>query len=135
MAALYLSTTFRNAACDAIVDLLDLGTIKFYTGTLPTTVPSDLSGYTLLGVATFGSPAFGAAASGTAAANAITGDTAANATGTCGWARIEKTDGTDAFDCDVTATGGGGTITVNTTSFVEGATISVTSFSVTMPAS
>ena len=135
MGAVYLSATARNAAANGIVDLLDGGTIKFYNGTMPTDLPTDLSAFTLLGTCTFGTPAFGSASAGVAAANAITEDSAADAAGTCTWARIEKSDGTDIMDVDVTETGGGGTITVNTVSFLVGAAISVTSMTVTMPAS
>ena len=135
MSAVYLSTTFRNEICDAVAALLGSGTIKFYTGSLPTTVPSDLSGYTLLGTCTFSSTAFGAAVNGTATAEAIADDVSADATGVCGWARVEKSDGTDGFDCAVTTAGGGGAIIINSTSFVEGAAVSVTSFTITMPVS
>ena len=77
-----ISTPARNAACDAIVDLVDggagAGTLAIRTGSPPTN-PADADSGTLLGTLTFSDPAFGAASGGTATASAITSDTNADA--------------------------------------------------------
>ena len=87
-----LTNAVASAACDAIVDAIDggaaAGTIKIYTGTIPTDADTALGAQTLLATLTFSDPAFGAASNGVATASAITSDTSADATGTAAWARI-----------------------------------------------
>jgi hypothetical protein len=78
---------------------------------------------------TFGNPAFGAAVAGVAAANAITADSAADATGTATWFRALKSDGTAVLDGSVgTATSN---LILNTVSIVANAQVSVSSFTLT----
>jgi hypothetical protein len=138
MANVRVANTPLQAMGDAIVDLIDAGagagTIKIYTGTQPADGDAALGGNTLLGTLTFSDPAFGATStSGVATASAITDDSSADATGTATWARIQDSDAANVFDCDVTATGGGGTITLNSTSITSGGTISITAFTLTHP--
>lgn len=111
----------------------DAGIIRIYTGAKPATPETAASG-TLLAELTLNADAFGAAAAGTITANAITSDSAANATGTAGWFRVWKSDGTTPlWDGDVTATGGGGDMTLNTISIVANAQVSMTSCTYTVP--
>lgn len=136
MANLRVATAARQAQCDAVVDLIDAGdgagTIKIYTGTQPANANTAISDQTLLATLTFSATAFGAAdTSGVATANAITGDTSADATGTATWARIADGDGNTIFDCDVGTSGA--TINLNTTSIVQGAAVSISSFTITQP--
>ena len=49
------------------------------------------------------------------------------------WARVKDSTGATVFDCSVTATGGGGVITLNTTSIVSGSPVSITSGTLTVP--
>ena len=94
------STTSRNNATDAVVDLLDGAGSKLVFrvgGTLgsPGTAAATL---------TFSTPAFGASSSGTATAGAITSDT--NATGNASAvskASLETSGGTVHIYCDVAA--------------------------------
>lgn len=129
--ALKQSTSTRNAQADTIAASLNAGKIRIYGGARaanPQTAPAG----TLLAELTFGAVAFGAAANGVATANAITGDSSADATGTAAWARLLKSDGTTAvLDVDVTATGGGGEITFGSTSFIVGGPVSISSLSLT----
>lgn len=87
-----ISDAARNAACNAIVDLLDAGatiaTLTIYDGSQPASPDTALSGQTALAVLDFADPAFGDSASGTATANAIAADDNAVA-GTASWARAE----------------------------------------------
>ena len=132
-----ISTAARNAACNAVVDLLDggsgAGTIQIRTGSQPATANDAATG-TLLGTLTLSDPAFGNAATGVATASAITSDSSADATGTAGWFRALDSTGATVLDGSITATGGGGDLTLDSTSVVTGGTISVTSWTVTMPA-
>lgn len=130
-----LTNAVASAACDAIVDAIDggagAGTIKIYTGTIPTDADTAVGAQTLLATLTFSDPAFGAASNGVATASAITSDSSADATGTAAWARIATSAGTTVMDCTVGTSGDD--INFNTVSFVSGATVSITSLTVTQP--
>lgn len=138
-----LSTRISNACaramCDALVDKVDQGSgdgkWRIYDGSQPTDPDTAVGGQTLLAEANFGDPAFGAAADanpgGRATANAIDSDTSANATGTAAWFRVLDSDNVALWDGSV----GTGThdMVVNTTAFVAGAEVAITSWTVTMP--
>ena len=135
MANVRLANASNQAACDAVVDLIDggagAGTIQIRSGTQPADADDAATG-TLLATLTFSDPAFGAASTaGVATANAITQDSSADATGTATWARVLDSNSATIFDCDVNTTGA--TINLNTVSIVAGATVSITSFTVTHP--
>lgn len=120
--AITLETTARNAACDAVVDLLDGGTVEFQT-----------SGDAEVATLTLGTPAFGAAAVGVATANAITSDT--NATGGTITKAVFKTSGAAAvFTATVTVTSGGGDIELSSVVIGAGDTVALSSYTHTQPA-
>lgn len=137
MAIIHLAVATRNALADAVNTLMNGGsgaaTAKIYTGTIVATGDTAESG-TLLATVVFADPATGSASSGV-----ITGTDPASvnavASGTAGWFRVEDSAGANVFDGDVTATGGGGTMTLSTTSITSGSPVDITSFTVTMPAS
>lgn len=120
-----LSTAARNAACDAIVDLIDggagAGLLVFRT-----------SGDTEVATLTFSDPAFGAASTGVATASAITSDTSAT-----GGTTTKATFETSAATVILTATVGtsGSDINLSSTSIGAGDTVAVSSLTVTVPAS
>jgi len=118
-----LETVARNAAVDGVVDLLDSGDIRFET-----------SGDNEVATCDFGATAFGAAASGTATANAISDDSSATG-GTIEHASLRQSDTTKVMECTCTATGGGGDIELTSLVIGAGDTVSVTSLTVTQPAS
>ena len=141
MAVTKISNSIAKAMCDAAVDALDVsgpGLLRIYSGSAPANADDAASG-TLLAELTLNATAFGAAADlnpgARATANAITGDTSANATGTAGYFRLVRADGTFQIQGDVTATGGGGALELNTTSIVAGVQVDVTSLTFTMPES
>lgn len=133
--AIRLATAARNAAADAVVDLIDggagAGTLKIYTGSVaanPNTTPSG----TLLATVTFADPAFGAASTGVATAtnpDAVTG----SGDGTAGCFLVEDSTGANVFDGTVTATGGGGDLELSTTTISTGVSVDITSFTYTQP--
>lgn len=135
MANVRLATAANNAACDAVVDLIDggagAGTVNIYDGTQPANANTAVSTQNLLATLTFSDPAFGAASGGVATASAITSDTSADATGTATWARVLDSNAATIFDCDVGTSGA--TINLNTVSIVTGATVAITSFTMTHP--
>ena len=126
-----------SGALATITALLNSGKIKIYSGSQPAGGNSSLTG-TLLSTLTFGATAFGTpAASGaegsrvvTATANSITSDTSAAATGTAGYFVLEKSDGTTVIAMGSVATSGAD-LNLNTTSIVTGATVSITSLTIT----
>jgi hypothetical protein len=132
-----ISNAARSAAADGVVDLLDGGSgaghIEIRTGSQPASVATAASG-TLLATLVLSDPAFGAASNGVATASAITGDTSADNTGTAGWFRAYDSNNNAVIDGSVTATGGGGDMTLDSTSIVAGGAVNITSWTVTMPA-
>lgn len=130
-----LATSARNAALDAVVDLIDAGsgagTMQIRTGT-PPGVGNAATG-TLLATVTFADPAFGSASSGSASLTDPAGVTAV-ATGTAGYVRILDSNANAVLEGTVTATGGGGDVTLSTVSIVSGATVDITGGTLTMPA-
>lgn len=127
-----LGNAARSAACDAIVDRLDGGTIPIRTGAPPTN-PADADSGTLLGTPTFGTPAFGAASNGVATANAITSDTNADASGDAGHFRMKTSGG--VTDLQGTAGNSADTpdMTFDNKSIVAGGTIAISSTTITVP--
>lgn len=131
---LSISNERALAIVDSIVDELDSGTIRIYSGSVPTLADTALSGNTILAELVLGAPAFGAAAdatgAATATANAITDDSSANATGTATFFR--------AFDngdtCVLQGTVGtsGTDMTITSTSIEAGVTVEVTSWTVSI---
>ena len=118
-----LSTAFRNAACDAIVDLLDSGDVRFHT-----------SGENEVATCNFGSTAFGAAATGTATANSIADDTDATA-GAIEHAHLRDSSQVEQVLCTCGLSGSGADFILTSLTVGAGDTVSVTSLTVTMPAS
>lgn len=133
-----ISTQARNDAGDAIVDLIDQGSVnpngymEIRTGAKPASPQAAATG-TLLATNAFSNPAFGNFSNGIAAANAIADDTDVDATGTAGWFRIYDRDGSAIIDGDITATGNGGDITFDNINFIAGGTVTITSLSANMP--
>lgn len=132
--ALSLNTGAQNAMCSALTALANGGTVQVRTGTKPATVGTAATG-TLLGTLTLAATAFGSPTNGTATAGTITGDTSADATGTAGWFRVLSSTSTGVWDGTITATGGGGDLTLDSVSVVTGGAINVTSWTITVPAS
>lgn len=125
-----ITNAAASAAADAVVGQLNNGYLRIYDGTQPTNANTAIGAQVLLAELRYNATAFGAAVNGVATANALTDDTAANATGTASWFRALKSDGTTViFDGSV----GTGTndLVVNTTAFVANARVTVTSHTYT----
>lgn len=125
-----LTSNARNAACDGIVDLVDAGagagTLEFKSAA------STVAGTNEVATCTFSDPAFGNAAAGVATASAITDDT--NATGgTANDATFFDSNNVAVLQCDVAASGSD--INLSSISIGAGDTVSITSLTVTVPAS
>lgn len=134
-----ISDAARNAALNAIRDLIDAGAaagqIKIYTGAQPSGGPGAAATGTLLAELTCSDPCAPAAAAGVLTFSAITQDSSVNATGTAGWFRIQDSNGNGVIDGDITATGGGGDLTFDSVNFIAGGTCQITTLTLTCPAS
>lgn len=124
-----LTNLAANTAVDEVTALLNSGFLRIYSGSQPATADTAIGSQTLLAELTFGNPAFGAASGGVATANAVTQDSAANATGAASWFRAFKSDGTPVFDGSVGTASAN--LIVNTTSIVTGVPVSVSSLTYT----
>lgn len=115
------------------------GMLNIYGGTVPADADASLGGATLLATLTFSDPAFGAPVDAnpgaTATANAITGDSAADATGTASFFRITDSNGAVVMQGSVGVTGSGQELELNSTAIQVGIAVEVTSLTVTMPES
>lgn len=123
-----MNVTLRNNRLDQITARAGANAkLRIYDGARPATggaVTTLLA--ELICNATF-APAAGA---GVLTLNAITSDSAADATGTATWSRIVQSDGvTHVLDCSVGTSGAD--INLNTTSIVINAQVSVTSATIT----
>lgn len=132
--AVQFSEAVRNAILDAIE--AEIGTsavLKIFTGSAPADCATADSGDVL---ATLNLPSdwMAAAASGQKAKSGTWEDAAADDDGTAGHFRLYASDGTTCHhQGTVTATGGGGDMTLNNVVIAAGQIVSITSFTWTAP--
>lgn len=131
------STAVRNAIVDAVeADLLTGGTaalLRIYSGTIPANVAAAITGTLLAEIALPADP-FAAASGGSKAKAGTWQDASANATGTASHFRFWRTDGTTGvMQGTVTATGGGGDLTLDNTSVATGQPVTITTFTLNAP--
>lgn len=122
--ALTHSVAARNAASDAVVDLLDVG------GGANATLEFQTSADVVLSDHDMNATAFGASSSGTATANAIADATAGNS-GTAAKFVCKDKAGTEVFRGTVSATSGGGDMELDNTNIASGQNVSVDSLTYT----
>ena len=126
-----IDATVANSMAAAILAAISAGSgpglIRVYTGSPPATPATAITTQTLLGTLTCSDPA-GSSSGGVITFGAITQDSSADAGGTAAWARLVDSDGVGVMDVDVTATGGGGAIELNTVTIVAGGPIQITAF-------
>lgn len=129
--ALQFSTSVRNAMLDSIETTVGTSPVlKIRTGSAPATCATADSG-TVVASLTLPSDWMSAASSGSKSMTGTWSDSSADATGTAAHWRLYASDGTTCHaQGTVTATGGGGDMTVDNTSFASGQAFSVTSFSI-----
>jgi hypothetical protein len=130
--ALQMSESLRNARANATETTIGASAVmKIRTGAPPANVATADSGTVLV---TINLPAdwLGDAAAGVKSKLGTWQDASADATGTAAHFRIYASDGTTAhIQGTVTATGGGGDLTLVTTSITATQAVTITSFSLT----
>jgi hypothetical protein len=129
--AFQFSTATRNAALDQIETTIGTSAVlRIRSGTVPATCATADSG-TVLATANLPSDWLAAASGGSKALSGTWQDTSADATGTAGHFRIyDSTGATCHIQGTITATGGGGDMTVDNTSITSGQSVSVTAFTI-----
>lgn len=130
--AIQLSTPVRNARLDAIESTIGASAIlEIRTGAPPANCAAADTG-TLLASMTLPADYMAAASGGAKALSGTWQDASANATGTAAHFRIKDSGGTTChLQGTVTATGGGGDLTVDNTSIASGQQVTITSFTLT----
>jgi hypothetical protein len=134
-----LSNAAAKAACDAIVDLCDVGgagRLKIYDGTQPTDPDTAIGAQVLLADITLANPAFGAAADAAPGGRATAlgvpvADTSANAAGTASWFRVSNNAGTALWDGSVGTASAD--MILNSVTITLGANVSISSWTFTVP--
>jgi len=129
--AIQLSVAVRTARVTAIETTIGTAPLlRIYSGSPPADCATAASG-TLLAEATLPSD-WATESNGVLTKSGTWSDSAANATGTAGYYRIYDSGGTNCgIQGTVTATGGGGDMTVDNTSFATNQVFTVTSFTLT----
>lgn len=129
--AVQFSVAARNARLDALETLLiaagNDAILEIRTGTQPANCAASDTGDVLATIALPDDP-FAAASSGSKAKNGTWEDTSADDDGTAGHWRIKDHAGACVAQGSVTATGGGGDLTVVNTSFAAGQSFVINSW-------
>jgi hypothetical protein len=130
--AIQLSVAVRNARLDAIETAIGTSAImEIRSGSVPATCATANSG-TVLATIALGSDWLAAASAGAKAKSGTWTDATADATGTAAHFRIFASDGTTCgLQGTVTATGGGGDLTLDNTSIASGQAVTISSFTLT----
>ncbi len=127
--AFQFSTTARNAALDAIETAIGTSAVlKIRSGTVPADCGTADAG-TVLATLTLPSDWLAAASGGSKSKSGTWEDASADATGTAAHFRIYANDGTTVhMQGTITATGGGGDMTLDNTSIASAQQVTITSF-------
>ena len=127
--ALQYSVAVRNAQLDAVETTAGTGGIlKVRSGAAPATCATADSG-TALVIITLPTDWMAAASAASKAKSGTWSDTSADATGTAGHFRLYASDGTTCHaQGEITITGGGGVMTVDSLTVTAGQTFTVTGF-------
>ena len=130
--AFQFSTTARNAALDAIETAIGTSAVlKIRSGSVPADCGTADAG-TVLATLNLPSDWLAAASGGSKSKSGTWEDASADATGTAAHFRIYASDGTTVhMQGTITATGGGGDMTLDNTSIASGQQVTITSFTLT----
>lgn len=130
MASFVLATGIQNDLANKMNDDLDAGLLRIYTGTSPG--PNSAATGTKLAELTLPAKGSNSVNNGVLTLGTITPQNAL-VNGNAGYFRLTKTDGTTVVaDGDVNTSGA--TLNLNTIALVAGGPVSITTFTVTVPA-
>jgi hypothetical protein len=130
--AFQFSVASRNASLDALETAIGASAVlKIRTGSAPATCATADSG-TVLTTINLPSDWMAAASAGSKAKSGTWEDTSADDTGTAGHFRVYANDGTTChIQGSITATGGGGDMTLDNVSIAAGQTVTISGFTLT----
>jgi hypothetical protein len=129
--AFQFGTTARNAALDQIFTTIGTTpTLKIWSGTIPANCAAADSAGTTLATITCPNPYMASASGGVKALTGTWQDAAADASGTASHFRMYQ-GATCHIQGTITATGGGGDMTLDNITIASGQQINITSFSIT----
>jgi hypothetical protein len=130
--AIQMSVAVRNAKLDAVESAVGAAAVlRLRSGSVPATCATADAG-TALASLTLPSDWMSAASSGSKSLLGTWQDASADATGTAAHFRLYASDGTTChMQGTVTATGGGGDMTIDNTSINSGQSVTVTGFTLT----
>lgn len=128
-----LSVAVRNARLDAIETAIGVSAkLQIWTGSMPASCATASSGTKILEDALASDWAANAASGSKSFNGTPIAGTGINSGGTAGYFRIvDSTGATCHMQGTITATGGGGDMTIDNTSIANGQTVNVTSFALT----
>jgi hypothetical protein len=133
--AIQWSAAVRNARLDAWETAIGTSAhLHMYTGSMPANVGAAATGNKIIDI-TLASDWAAAASNGSKVLNNLTiSTTALTPGGTVGYYRIYASDNTTCHEQGtITATGGGGDMTVDNPTFATGQTVQITAFTKTEP--
>ncbi len=123
-----------NTMGDAFAPLLDNGYLRIYDGTQPANGDTAIGAQVLLAELRWNATAFPATVAGVLTANALIGDSSANATGTATWFRALKADGTTSVWDGSVGTSNADMVLVSV-SITMGQIITINAAGITLPKS
>lgn len=127
------STATLNGFLDTINTRLGSGALlRIYDGTKPTNADTALGAQVKLAELPLSATPFGAASSRSITANAITTDTAADATGTASWATFTTSGGTRVMDVTCGVSGDSPDLVLDNKNIQSNADVAVTSCVLTL---
>ena len=131
--AIQLAVSVRNARLDAIeTDSGQSEKLEIYTGSVPANCAAATTGTKLVEWDLAASADWLAASAGAKTLNSLPISVTAVGTGTAGYFRLFKSDGTTCqMQGTCTATGGGGDMTLDNTSIATGQTVQITGCTLT----
>ena len=130
--ALQYRVALRNAQLDQVEVVIGTSAVLEIRSRAPPADVATADSGTVLATLTLPSDWMAAASAGSKAKSGTWQDTSADATGTAGHFRLYASDGTTAHaQGTVTATGGGGDMTVDNVSFASGQSFQVNTFTIT----
>lgn len=132
-----LATNSASVAMAAVTALLNNGSLKLYTASIPATPETAIAAQTLLATFTFSATAFGtpsfASGNESATASFVSNSLLPGANGTVAWARALKSDGTTVV-ADFTVGTSGTDIIIANTALVTTINVTISSFILQLPA-
>ena len=127
-----IDESIQNGVVDTVGAYFNSGVLEVRDGTQPADADDTATG-SLLASITIPATAFGAASGGSASKNGTWQDGSANGTGTTTWFRLR--DSGDTYRLDGSCGQGSGDLSFDDSSIVAGGVVTVTAFTLSIPAS